>query len=327
MNLQKIVKKLVDEIKGKNRKDTVSGLEELLSEDVEELSTNENFFNLPLNNIFSVISKVDFNDIKETDNIIEIIQNIIKNTIMKHFEEKETLLILQNLNISALSFSFEEIFSLLELITNCPILSNFCNLYKEQKQLPDKDYEFELQKKEDEIAKLNKDIEKLSRDDSKIYIQHNSISHFKHFKDIFISMPYEPADRIEDIKSPIDKILEINGKRRIQLYYGYKKLERGNTLQDYNIKGGAILWTKIVEFPNIFYIKTLTGKKCKCEYSPDYTLLDLKQMIQEKLGIPQENQIIICQGKRLENDNNEKKFSELGIEKRSTIHAIFHSIK
>ena len=56
MKTQQIVQKLVEEIQGKNQNDTISGFEELLSENIEELSKNENFFNLPLKNIFSVIS-------------------------------------------------------------------------------------------------------------------------------------------------------------------------------------------------------------------------------------------------------------------------------
>ena len=159
MSFKNIVKKLEEEIKGKNRKDAIDVLEDQLTENIEELSKNEIFFDLPLNNIFSVISKVDFNQIEENDKIIEIIQNIIKNIINKHFEEKETILILQNLNIKTISFlSFEEIFSLLELITNCPILVNFCNLHKERNQLPDKDFEYELQQKEKEIEKLRHQI-------------------------------------------------------------------------------------------------------------------------------------------------------------------------
>ena len=156
MNLKKI---LEEEINRNNEKEITEVLEESLTQNIEELSKNANFFNLPLTNIFSIISKIDFKEIKENDKAIEIIQNIIKNIINKHFEEKETILILQNLNLKTFSFSsYEEIFSILELITNCPILVNFCYLYKELNLLPDKDYEFELQQKEIEIEKLKQKI-------------------------------------------------------------------------------------------------------------------------------------------------------------------------
>ena len=38
---KQIIKKLEDEIKGKNRKDNICMLEEILSEIIEEISTNQ----------------------------------------------------------------------------------------------------------------------------------------------------------------------------------------------------------------------------------------------------------------------------------------------
>ena len=94
MSVKKIVKQLEEEIQKPNTKEAIQILEEQLSKEIEELSKDENFFILPLKNIFSVISKIDFNEIKEEEEennnkIIEIIQNIIKNIINKHFQEKE----------------------------------------------------------------------------------------------------------------------------------------------------------------------------------------------------------------------------------------------
>ena len=121
-----------------NRKDFVESYEGILNEIIEDFIKNENvedlsiieiFFNLPLNNIFSIIiSKLNFSEIEEIDKIlnnlqvliqniiqvhfeendktIEIIQNIIKNIINSHFKEKEIILILQNFNIKTISFSF-----------------------------------------------------------------------------------------------------------------------------------------------------------------------------------------------------------------------------
>ena len=159
MSLQKIVKKLEEEINGKNRAETIERYEKALREDIEELSIDENFFNLPLKNIFSVISKVDFNDFDENDRIIEIIKNIIKNLINIHKEEKETILILQNLNLNSVSFStHEEIFPILESITNCPILVKYCDLYNENKQLPEQDFDYQIQQKEKEIENLKQEL-------------------------------------------------------------------------------------------------------------------------------------------------------------------------
>ena len=159
MNFNQIIEKLEGKIRENNIKEDIEVLEEQLSKNAEELSKNEKFFNLPLNNIFSVISKVDFNLIEEYDKNIEIIRNIIKNIMNTHFEEKETILILQNLNLRTISF--EDIFSLLELITNCPILVDFCNLYKERDKEVNFDYEYELQLKNQGIEKLKQEIKTL----------------------------------------------------------------------------------------------------------------------------------------------------------------------
>ena len=159
MNFQQILKNYEEEIKGKNRKEIINEYESLLSQNAEELSKNEHFFKFSLNNIFSIISKINFNDIDGNYKPIEISQNIIRNILKNHFDEKETILILQNLNAKTISlFSYEEIFSLLELITNCPILVNLCNLYKEQNKSVDIDYFYELQQKDKEIDQLKKEI-------------------------------------------------------------------------------------------------------------------------------------------------------------------------
>ena len=127
MNVEKLLQQLEEEIRNENRSEVIETCEVQLSQKIEELSNFENFFNLPLNNIFSVISKVDFNEIEENDKIKEIIQNIIQNLNNSHPEEKETILVLQNLNIATNSLSYEEIIPLLGLFTNCPILINLCN--------------------------------------------------------------------------------------------------------------------------------------------------------------------------------------------------------
>ena len=56
MSVKQIVENLKKEINERNRKDAIDNLEEILSENVEELSKNEIFFHFPIKNILSVIS-------------------------------------------------------------------------------------------------------------------------------------------------------------------------------------------------------------------------------------------------------------------------------
>ena len=162
MNVKEIVEKLEEEINGENKEEIIEESETKLSQKIEELSNNENFFHLPLKNIFSVISKFDFQEFSENEKIIETIRTIVKNIINNHYEEKETILILQYLNTKTISFSrYEEIISILEIITNCPILVDFCHLYEEQNKSVEVDYEYELEQKEKEIRKLQEKVNNL----------------------------------------------------------------------------------------------------------------------------------------------------------------------
>ena len=136
MSVQQIIDALQNEINERNRNDVIDRLEETLSENAKEVSKNEDFFHFPLKIINCVISKINLNFIDERDDGFDILQNIITRTINAHYEEKETLLILQNIDISHISLSYERIFSLFELFTNCPIIQHFCNLYNEKQQLP-----------------------------------------------------------------------------------------------------------------------------------------------------------------------------------------------
>ena len=156
--IEQTIDKLSKEIKGRKSKHVIDKLEETLSKNVKELSNNEHFFQLPLSNIFSVISKINFNSIEENGKIFEIIHNIIKNTVNAHFEEKETILLLQYVDISQYSFSYEESFSILDIFINCSFLHHFCNLHKEIQQIPEKDFEYELKKRDKEIEVLKKQI-------------------------------------------------------------------------------------------------------------------------------------------------------------------------
>ena len=155
MNLSSIVKRMKEEINGENRKDAIDLFEEMLIENIEELSNNNDFFHLPLKNILSILTKVDFALISEK---IPILKNIAQNTILAHFEEKETLFLLYNIYTTENSISFEDIFAILKTFTNCPFLNQFCLLYNEKQKMPEIDYEYEIELKNKEIERLKLQI-------------------------------------------------------------------------------------------------------------------------------------------------------------------------
>ena len=169
MKIQQLVENFEKEFKEKNSKDVAEQYKEFLNENIEELSQNNAFFSLPLNLIFSIISKISFVNIENKDKKVETLRNIIKNTILFHYQEKESLLILQNFNTETISnLLYEEIFSLLELITNCPILTKFCNFITEDYILPEKDFIYEIEQKDQKINELMNVVAFFSNDQNKI---------------------------------------------------------------------------------------------------------------------------------------------------------------
>ena len=221
------VRKLLEEINGENRKNIIDNCKKQINsiQNIKELSTNAGFINLPLKSILSVISYIDFSLISEKSVLLKILRNFIQNTINVHYGEKETIMLLQYVDMNEIYFSYEEFFSFIEIFTNCSFLRQFFQSYVDHEKLPEKDFNYLLQQKDKEIISLKQNLfNNYASKDKCLFHQESKKEPFKDFGNthlteervlnIFEACRYGILPRvqymIENENVPKDKTVEIN---------------------------------------------------------------------------------------------------------------------